>query len=125
MCITRISLGLIMTSGMRSTLSSRLIFGGLVITLGGLVITLGGLVITNVAYAEAGNQFSVRTWDYLMNAQCPHKWWSTLKSAVFGSIFYSPLPLFDQNFRVFWSVNRLGRQKCSQAILMKRHQGIL
>ena len=20
-----------------------------------------------------------------MNAQCPHKWWSTLKSAVFGS----------------------------------------
>ena len=26
------------------------------------------------------------------NAQCPHKWWSTLKSAVFGSSSDSPLP---------------------------------
>ena len=24
------------------------------------------------------------SWDVLMNAQSPHKWWSTLKSAVFG-----------------------------------------
>ena len=39
----------------------------------------------NVVYAEAGRQFSVRNWVVLMNAQCPHKWWSTLKSAVFGS----------------------------------------
>ena len=29
-----------------------------------------------------------------MNAQCPHKWWSTLKSAVFGSSSDSSLPLF-------------------------------
>ena len=28
-----------------------------------------------------------------MNAQCPHKWWSTLKSAVFGSSSDSSLPL--------------------------------
>ena len=30
-------------------------------------------------------QFSVRSRDVLMNAQCPHKSWSTLKSAVFGT----------------------------------------
>ena len=27
-----------------------------------------------------------------MNTQCPHKWWSTLKSAVFGSSSDSSLP---------------------------------
>ena len=27
-----------------------------------------------------------------MNAQCPHKWWSTLKSAVFDSSSDSSLP---------------------------------
>ena len=37
-------------------------------------------------------QFSVRNRDVLMNAQCPHKWWSTLKSAVFGSSSDSSLP---------------------------------
>ena len=36
-------------------------------------------------YANAMRQFSVRSRDALMNAQCPHKRWSTLKSAVFGS----------------------------------------
>ena len=35
-------------------------------------------------YSEAKIQFSVRNRDVLMNAQSPHKWWSTLKSAVFG-----------------------------------------
>ena len=37
-------------------------------------------------------QFSVRNWDDLMNVQCPHKWWSTLKSAVNGSSPDSSLP---------------------------------
>ena len=37
-------------------------------------------------------QFSIRSRDVLMNAQCPHKRWSTLKSAVFGSSSYSSLP---------------------------------
>ena len=39
-------------------------------------------------------QFSVRSRDVLMNAQCPHqhKWWSTLKSAGFGSSSDSSLP---------------------------------
>ena len=39
----------------------------------------------NAVYAEAMRQFSVRSRDALMNSQCPHQWWSTLKSAVFGS----------------------------------------
>ena len=37
-------------------------------------------------------QFSVRNLDVLMNAQCPHQWWSTLKSAVFGSSSDTSLP---------------------------------
>ena len=36
----------------------------------------------NAVYAEAMRQFSVGSRDVLMNAQCPHKWWSTLKSAI-------------------------------------------
>ena len=38
----------------------------------------------NETYSEAKRQFSLRNRDVLMNAQSPHKWWSTLKSAVFG-----------------------------------------
>ena len=38
----------------------------------------------NETYWEAKRQFSARNRDVLMNAQSPHKWWSTLKSAVFG-----------------------------------------
>ena len=36
----------------------------------------------------------VRNRNVLMNAQIPHKWWSTLKSAVFG-LSSSPPPLVD------------------------------
>ena len=46
----------------------------------------------NTVYAEAVRQFSVRSRDVQMNAQCSHKWWSTLKSAVFGSSSESSLP---------------------------------
>ena len=46
----------------------------------------------NETYSEAYSQFSARNKDVLMNAQSPHKWWSTLKSAVFGlSSSLSPL----------------------------------
>ena len=38
------------------------------------------------------SQFSVKNRDVLMNAQCPHMLWSTLKSAVFGSSSDSSLP---------------------------------
>ena len=46
----------------------------------------------NETYSEAKHQFSDRNRDVLMNAQHPHKRWSTLKSAVFGSS--SSLPPF-------------------------------
>ena len=36
-------------------------------------------------YSEAKRQFSDRNRNVLMNVQSPHKCWSTLKSAVFGS----------------------------------------
>ena len=39
----------------------------------------------NETYSEAKRQFSDRNRDVLMNVQYPQKWWSTLKSAVFGS----------------------------------------
>ena len=34
------------------------------------------------ANAVRSHQFRVRSRDVLMNAQCPHKWYSTLKAAV-------------------------------------------
>ena len=45
----------------------------------------------NETYSEAKRQFRDRNMDILMDVQSPHKWWSTLKSAVFGSS--SSLPL--------------------------------
>ena len=45
----------------------------------------------NETYSESKHQFSDRNIEVLMNVQSPHKLWSTLKSAVFGSS--SSLPL--------------------------------
>ena len=42
---------------------------------------------------EAKRQFSDRNKESIMNVQCPYKWWSTLKSAVFASS--SLLPPLD------------------------------
>ena len=39
----------------------------------------------NETYSEAKRQFSDRNRGVLMNDQSPHKWWSTVMSAVFGS----------------------------------------
>ena len=39
----------------------------------------------NETYSDSKHQFIDRNRDVLMNVQSPHKWWSTLKSAVFGS----------------------------------------
>ena len=39
----------------------------------------------NETYSDAKLQFSDRNRDVLMNVQSLHKWWSTFKSAVFGS----------------------------------------
>ena len=38
----------------------------------------------NETYSEAKQQFSDRDRDVLMNVHSPHKWWSTLKYAVFS-----------------------------------------
>ena len=42
-------------------------------------------VKANETYSEAKHQFSDRNRDVPMNVQPLHKWWSTLKSAVFSS----------------------------------------
>ena len=42
-------------------------------------------VRANKTCSEAKRPFSDRNRDVLMNVQSRHKWWSTLKSAVFGS----------------------------------------
>ena len=93
MCVTRINFGLMMTAGLHSTSSRGPISGGLVIV---LELTAMSYVHyqrrANAVFTEVMRQFSVRSRDDLMNAQCPHKWWSTLKSAVFGSKFNSTLP---------------------------------
>ena len=42
-------------------------------------------VRANESYSDAECQFSDRNRDVLTNVHSPHKWWSTLKSAVLGS----------------------------------------
>ena len=42
-------------------------------------------VRANETYSVANRQFRDRNTDVLMNVHSPHRWWSTLKSAVFGS----------------------------------------
>ena len=49
----------------------------------------------NEAYSEAKHQFSDRNRAVLMNVQPPHKWWSTLKSAVFDTSSSLP-PLVNE-----------------------------
>ena len=57
---------------------------------GGLVIALEltgmSLSITRGGPMLYMPRLSARSRDVLMNAKYPHKWWSTLKSAVFGSV---------------------------------------
>ena len=49
----------------------------------------------NETYSEAKRQSSDRDRDVLINVQSPHKWWSALKSAVFGSSSSLP-PLISE-----------------------------
>ena len=42
-------------------------------------------VRANETYTKTKRQFSDRNRAVLVNVQSPHKWWSTLKSAVFGT----------------------------------------
>ena len=82
MCITRINHSLMINAGMLLA-SGRLIFGGPVITRVNWDEFVRYQVRANETYSEAKRQFSNRNRDVLMNVQSPHKWWSTLKSAVF------------------------------------------
>ena len=49
----------------------------------------------NETYSEAKRQFGDRNRAVLMNVQSPHKWWYTLKSAVFGTSLSLP-PLVSE-----------------------------
>ena len=53
-------------------------------------------MIANETYSEAKRQFSNRNRAALMNVQSPHKWWSTLKFAMFGSSSSLP-PLVSED----------------------------
>ena len=53
----------------------------------------------NETYQEAKRQFSDRNRGVLMNVQSPHKWWSTLKSAVFSTSSSLP-PLVSEGGRL-------------------------
>ena len=83
--VTRISLGLMIYADVLSTSSRRLIFGGPVSVLGLIGKSVHCQVRANETYSDTKHQFIVRNIDVLMNIQSPHKCWSTLKSAVFGS----------------------------------------
>ena len=73
MCVTRITLGLMINAGTHDR--SRVNWDEFVRC----------QVRANETYSEDKRQFTDRNRDVLMNVQSPHKWWSTLKSAVFGS----------------------------------------
>ena len=60
----------------------------------------------NETYSEANRQFSDRIKAVLMNVQSPHQWWSTLKSAVFGTSSSSPLLVNEGGGMVFESVGK-------------------
>ena len=47
-----------------------------------VVVTCG---VRHKTYSEDKRQFGDRNRAVFMNVQSPHKWWSTLKSAVFGT----------------------------------------
>ena len=62
----------------------------------------------NETYSEAKRQISVRNRDGLMNPQSPHNWWSTLKSAVFGSSSSLPPLVGEGGGLVCKSVGKAG-----------------
>ena len=93
-------------AGVLKASSRRLIFGGPVIALG---LSGKSCPLSSEIYSEANRQFSDSNRDVLMNARSPHKWWSTLKSAVFG------LRLLV--WVVDWCASRFVKLVCCQPIL--------
>ena len=124
MCETRISLGLMINAGMFLASSRRLMFGEPVIALELTGKSLfDGQVRANETYSEAKRQFSARNRDVLMNVQSPHKWWTTLKSAVFSSS--SSLLEFVISRVVDWCMSQLVRLICCRIILTASSPGRL
>ena len=77
----------------------------------------------NETNSEAKRQFSDRNRDVLMKVQSPHKWWSTLKSAVFGSSSSLP-PLVSEGDGLVCE-SRLVRMICCWIILTVSSPGRL
>ena len=63
-------------------------------------------VRANETYSVAKCQFSDRNRNVLLNVQSPHKWWSILKSAVFGSSLSLPLLVSEGGGLVCESVGK-------------------
>ena len=82
MCVTRINLGSMINAGLKQEAHLRWTSDRSRVNWEEFVRCQ---VRANETYSEAKRQFSDRNRDVLMTVQSPHKWWSTLKSAVFGS----------------------------------------
>ena len=63
----------------------------------------------------AEHKFSVRSRDVLMNAQCPSRWWSILKSAVLCSSLDSSLP------PLIWGGGGLVCESVGKALMLSAH----
>ena len=79
----------------------------------------------NETYLEVKHQFSDRNRDVLLNVQSPHKWWSTLKSAVFGSSSSLPLLVSEDGGLVCESVGKadllsdhFDSKQCREAVVL-------
>ena len=79
-------------------------------------------VRANETYSEAKRLFSDRNFDVFMNVHSPHKWWSTLESAVFGSSSSLPLLVSEGGD---WCVSRLVKLICCRIILTASSPGRL
>ena len=73
-------------------------------------------VRANETYSEAKCQFSDRNRDVLMNVQSPHNWWSTPKSAVFGTSSSLPRLVNEGGELVCESVGKADLQFWQQAV---------
>ena len=82
-------------------------------------------VRANETYLEAKRQFSARNRDVLMNAQSPHKWWSTLKSACSVWLEFITVTACWWSEVVDWCASRLANMICSRIILMASSPGSL
>ena len=70
----------------------------------------------NETNSQAKRQFSDRNRDVLMNVQSPHKWCSTLKSAVFGSSSSLPPLVSEGGGLVCESVGKADESVGKQAV---------